>query len=71
MGKEMDFYIYLMEKYAMYKNISTTDIVNKLEELKLTDLVYNMYEKYHIEPIENAFKDIDNLINSKMSDSRP
>mgnify|MGYP002237165446 FL=1 len=28
----------------------------------LTDFVYNMYEWYHIEAIENAYKDIDNLI---------
>ena len=32
MSKKMKFYIYLIEKYAEYKNISTTIIVNKLEE---------------------------------------
>ena len=54
MSKKMKFYIYLIEKYAEYKNISTTIIVNKLEELNLTKLIYNMYEQYHIEAIENA-----------------
>lgn len=29
---------------------------------KLTDYIYNMYELYHIEAIENAFMDIDSLI---------
>lgn len=62
MSKEMEFYIYLMEKYSEYKNVSTTDIVNKLEQLKLTDFIYSMYEMYHIEAIENVFNDIDRLI---------
>lgn len=65
MSKKMKFYIYLIEKYAEYKNISTTIIVNKLEELNLTKLIYNMYEQYHIEAIENAFDDIDELIKEK------
>ena len=65
MTKEMKFYIYLIEKYAEYKNISTTIIVNQLDELNLTELIYNMYEQYHTEAIENAFKDIDKLIKEK------
>lgn len=65
MNKEMEFYIYLMEKYSEYKNISTSVIVNKLDELGLTDLVYDMYERYHMEAIENAFYDIDELIKEK------
>lgn len=65
MNKEMEFYIYLIEKYSEYKNISTTDVVNKLDELKLTDVVYNMYEMYHTESINNAFDDIDELIKEK------
>lgn len=65
MNKEMEFYIYLMEKYSEYKNISTSVIVNKLDELGLTDLVYDMYERYHTEAIENAFYDIDELIKEK------
>ena len=58
----MEVYIYLMEKYSEYNNVSTTDIINKLEQLKLTDFIYSMYEMYHIEAIENAFNDIDRLI---------
>ena len=65
MNKEMEFYIYLMEKYADYKKIAVTEIVNKLDKLNLTDLVYNMYEKYHTESIYNAFEDIDRLIYEK------
>ncbi len=67
MTKEMEFFIYLIENYAAYKNVGADDIIKKLDELKLTDFVYNMYERYHQEAIENAYKDIDKLIeeNSK------
>lgn len=67
MDKQMEFYIYLMEKYAEYKNVSTSVILEKLDDLNLTDLIYDMYEKYHIEAIENAFEDIDELINERES----
>ena len=40
-------------------------IINKLDELQLTDLVYNMYDRYHIESLDNAYKDIDNLIRER------
>ena len=29
---------------------------------KLTDFVYGMYEMYHTESLENAFRDLDSLI---------
>ena len=30
--------------------------------LNISDFIFNMYEMYHSESIENAFKDIDSLI---------
>ncbi len=65
MNKETEFFIYLLEKYAEYKKISTTDVLNTLEQLDLTNFIYNMYERYHMEAIENDFKDIDDLIKEK------
>lgn len=65
MTKEMNFFIFLIENYAAYKKIGADDVMKKLEELKLTDVVYNMYERYHQEAIENAYKDIDMLIEEK------
>lgn len=65
MNRETEFFIYLIEKYAEYKKISTTDILNTLERLNLTEFIYKMYERYHTEAIENAFKDIDELIKEK------
>lgn len=67
MNKETEFFIYLLEKYAEYKKISTTDVLNTLEQLDLTNFIYNMYERYHTEAIENAFKDIDDLIKEQKS----
>ena len=62
MPKEMEFFIYLIEHYAAYKNIGADEVLNKLEKLNLTDYIYNMYERYHQEAIENAYKDIDNIL---------
>ena len=30
--------------------------------MNLTDFIYDMYEMYHVESIENAYTDIDNLM---------
>jgi len=35
------------------------------DDLKLTDYIYDMYELYHIECLENAFEDIDRLVVEK------
>ena len=31
----------------------------------ITDMIYDMYERYHVERIENAFEDIDALVREK------
>ena len=65
MTKEMEFFTFLMEQYAHYKNTTADKVLHQLDELKLTDYVFGMYEMYHSEAIENAFADIDKLIESK------
>lgn len=62
MSKEMEFFIFLIENYAAYKNIGADDVMKKIDELEITDFIYNMYEMYHTESIQNAFDDIDKLI---------
>ena len=62
LSKEMDFFIFLLNHYAAYKNSSADKILNELDEKNLTDVVYSMYEMYHSEAIENAYKDIDSLL---------
>ena len=65
MSKEMEFFTFLMEQYAHYKNTTADNILHKLDKLNLTDYVFNMYEMYHSEALENAYADIDKLIESK------
>lgn len=54
-----------MEQYARYKNTTVDKVLHQLDELNLTDYVFGMYEMYHSEAIENAFADIDKLIEAK------
>ena len=65
MTKEMEFFTFLMEQYAHYKNTTADEVLRKLDELNLTDYVFNMYEMYHSEALENAFSDIAKLIEEK------
>ena len=65
MTKEMEFFTFLMEQYARYKNTTADKVLRQLDELNLTDYVFNMYEMYHSEALENAYADIDKLIESK------
>ncbi len=62
MSREMEFFIFLLESYAGYKNTTADKILKMWDELKLTDFIYEMYEMYHTEAIENAFMDIDHLV---------
>ena len=62
MNKEMNFFIYLLEKYAEYKNTTADKVLNMFDNLKITELIYGMYEQYHTEAIENAFEDIDRMV---------
>ena len=65
MSKEMEFFTFLMEHYAHYKNTTADKVLHQLDELKLTDYIFNMYEMYHCEALTNAYADIDKLIESK------
>ncbi len=62
MSKESSFFVYLLEQYANYKNTTADEVLKLLESKGLVDFVYDMYEIYHTETLENAFVDIDSLI---------
>lgn len=62
MTEEMRFFILLIENYACEKNRPTADVLHEWDSKNITDEIYNMYEMYHIEAIENAYADIDNLV---------
>ncbi|GBU24938.1 hypothetical protein R83H12_01574 [Fibrobacteria bacterium R8-3-H12] len=61
MSNEIAFFVYLLEKYAEYKNENTFSLLKKWEDSNLIDYIMQMYQMYHTERIENAFADIDRL----------
>lgn len=67
MTKEMEFFIFLLEHYAEFKNITADRVLKQWDELELTDYIYEMYEIYHSERLENAFQDIENLMLEKQN----
>ena len=42
--------------------MTASEVLRLLDEKELTDFIFNMYELYHVESIENAFMDMDSLI---------
>ena len=62
MPKEMKFFIYLIERFSAHKSLPTSEVLKEWDDLDLTEIIYNMYELYHCESIENAFQDIDILV---------
>ena len=65
LDKEMAFFIYLLENYAAYKNSSADKILKEWDNAGITDFIYNMYERYHSEKLQNAFDDIDKKTSQK------
>ena len=67
MAREMQFFMYLIERYADYKNSTAGDILTLWDELDISKYIYDMYELYHTEAIENAFADIDRITAEKQA----
>ncbi|MCL1945641.1 MAG: DUF3791 domain-containing protein [Chitinivibrionia bacterium] len=66
MSNEYAFFLYLLEKYAEYKNVYTADLLTELDETNISEYIMQMYQMYHTERIENAFLDIDNKFEEKL-----
>lgn len=62
MNKQFVFFTYLLENYAVFKKTTADEILRTLDKNNLTDFVFDMYEMYHSESIDNAFTDLDSLI---------
>ena len=65
LSKEMKFFIYLLERYAESRNTTADAVLEQWDELGVTDLIFDMYDLYHVEKLENAFADIDDLVAEK------
>lgn len=60
--REMSFFIYLLEQYAGDRDRPTAEVLREWDERGVTQAIYDMYEMYHQESIENAYADIDHLL---------
>lgn len=65
MTAEQEFFLYLLELYAAKRDKKSGDVLKEWDDLGLTELIYDMYERYHSEAVENAFADIDHLIQER------
>ncbi len=68
MSKETVFFVYLLERFAQYKDKFSYEILDQWNELGITDLIYDMYEIYQCERLQNAFDDIDALVKEKQAE---
>ena len=59
--------MYLIEQYAAFKQRPTGDVMREWDTMGITELIYDMYERYHVERIENAFEDIDALVRERQN----
>ena len=66
MSKEGEWFIYLLERDADFKKEKASEILKLWDRIGLTNLIYDLYEIYHVERLENAFEDIDKLVEEKL-----
>lgn len=62
LSKETKFFMFLVECYAARKGRLVSDVLREWDAHNITQEIYDNYEMYHIERIENAFADIDSLL---------
>lgn len=62
MSNEMEFFIYLLEHYAEVKGRPSGEVLREWDERGITQEIYDGWWQYHQERIENAYCDIECLI---------
>ena len=70
MSAEMEFFIYLLVHYAENKNSTADKVLAQWDAAGITDTIYSMYQQYHSEAIENAFDDIDSMLQEATAESK-
>ena len=65
LSKEMKFFIYLLERYAESRDTTADAVLEQWDEWGVAELIFDMYDLYHVEKLENAFADIDDLVAEK------
>lgn len=62
MSKELEFFLFLLERYAEGKGRLAGDVLREWDEHGVTDTIFDGYFQYHQEALDNAFADIDSLV---------
>lgn len=62
MSEELVFFLFLIERYAQYRDMPTGAVLKEWDAHGLTGKIYESYPEYHTERLENAFADIDCLL---------
>ncbi|MCR5166607.1 MAG: DUF3791 domain-containing protein [Oscillospiraceae bacterium] len=62
LSEEMDFFIFLLDNYAVHTNRHAGDILQEWDDKGITQEIYDMYFQYHQERLENAYEDIESLM---------
>ncbi len=62
MSKEMEFFLFLIERYADAHNMPTGDVLKEWDKKGITQEVFDGYFQYHQERLENAYDDINSLL---------
>lgn len=62
MSEKINFFIFLLEYYACHKKRNAGDILQEWDDKGITQEIIDGYFVYHQEAIENAFADIDALM---------
>ena len=62
MSDELEFFLFLLERYAEARGRLAGEVLRQWDERGVTDAIYGNYFLYHQEALENAFVDIDSLV---------
>ena len=62
MTDELQFFLFLIERYAAAKGRLTGDVLRKWDAHGITQEIFDGYFIYHQEALTNAYMDIDSLL---------
>ena len=62
MSEEMEFFLFLIERYAAAKGRLVGDVLDEWDRCGITQEIFDNYLVYHQERLENAYADIDHLV---------
>lgn len=68
LSKESSFFIYLLEHFAAHRSETTAGTYDRLDKAGLLDYDKDIYELYHVEPLDNFFANLDAHLRSGLYD---